>query len=228
MKRHFDDELKQLKDKLFRMGLLAEEAITKATQALFERDSKRAEAVLKGDQEINLCEIEIDELGHELIALYQPAAVDLRFITMVLKITSDLERMGDQAVNIAEKAVQINQEPSMKPYIDLPKMAETARGMVREALDAFMQRDADKAKQILEKDDVIDSLNDRVYDEVQKQIQEKPDLVRQGVALIMISHNLERVADLATNIAEDVIYLTRGIDVRHHIRERREDTPARS
>jgi len=147
---------------------------------------------------------------------------------MVLKITSDLERMGDQAVNIAEKAVQINQEPSMKPYIDLPKMAETARGMVREALDAFMQRDADKAKQILEKDDVIDSLNDRVYDEVQKQIQEKPDLVRQGVALIMISHNLERVADLATNIAEDVIYLTRGIDVRHHIRERREDTPARS
>jgi len=228
MKRHFDDELKQLKDKLFRMGLLAEEAIMKATQALFERDSKKADVVLKGDQEINLCEIEIDELGHELIALYQPAAVDLRFITMVLKITNDLERMGDQAVNIAEKAVQINQEPSMKPYIDLPKMADTARGMVREALDAFMQRDADKAKQILEKDDVIDSLNDRVYDEVQKQIQEKPDLVRQGVALIMISHNLERVADLATNIAEDVIYLTRGIDVRHHIRERREDTPARS
>ena len=226
MKRHFDDELKRLKEKLFRMGLLVEESITKATQALFERDAKKAEAVLKGDQEINLCEIEIDELGHELIALYQPTAIDLRFITMVLKINNDLERMGDQAVNIAEQAIQIVQEPPMKPYVDLPKIAETARQMVREALDAFMKRDPAKAKEILEKDDVIDGLNDQVYEDVQKLIQEKSENVRQGVALIMVSHNLERVADLATNIAEDVIYLTRGIDVRHHIRERREDTPA--
>ena len=225
MKRHFDDELKQLKDKLFRMGLQAEEAIAKASQALFERDSKKAEEVIKGDQEINLCEIEIDELGHELIALFQPMAVDLRFITMVLKINSDLERMGDQAVNIAEKAIEINLEPPMKPYVDLPKIAETARGMLRDALDAFMQRDAVRAKQILEKDDVMDQLNDRVYEDVQKLIREKPDTVRQGVALIMVSHNLERVADLATNIAEDVIYLSRGIDVRHHIRERREEKP---
>lgn len=225
MKRHFDDELKRLKEKLFRMGLLVEESITKATQALFERDPKKAEGVLKGDQEINLCEIEIDELGHELIALYQPTAIDLRFITMVLKINSDLERMGDQAVNIAEKALQITQEPPMKPYVDLPKIAETARQMVREALDAFMKRDPVKAKEILEKDDVIDGLNDRVYDDVQRLIREKPENVQQGVALIMVSHNLERVADLATNIAEDVIYLTRGIDVRHHIRERREGSP---
>lgn len=224
MKRHFDDELKKLKEKLFRMGLQVEEAVTKASQSLFERDTKKAEAVIKGDQEINVCEIEIDELGHELIALYQPTAIDLRFITMVLKITNDLERMGDQAVNIAEKAIQINQEPPTKPYIDLPKIAETARGMVHEALNAFMQRDAAKAKGILEKDDVIDSLNDKVYEEAQKQIQQKPELTRQGVAIIMVSHNLERVADLATNIAEDVIYLTRGIDVRHHIRERREST----
>ena len=223
MKRHFDDELKRLKDKLFRMGLQVEEAISKASQALFERDSKKAEAVIKGDQEINLLEIELDEMGHEMIALFQPMAVDLRFITMVLKINNDLERMGDQAVNIAEKAIEINQEPSTKPYVDLPKISEIARGMVREALDAFMQKDAAKAKQILEKDDVIDRLNDKVYEDVQKLIREKPDAVRQGVALIMVSHNLERVADLATNIAEDVIYLSRGIDVRHHIRERRED-----
>ena len=223
MKRHFDDELKRLKEKLFRMGLQAEEAIQKASQALFERDSKKAEAVIKGDQEINLCEIEIDEMGHELIALFQPMAVDLRFITMVLKINSDLERMGDQAVNIAEKAIEISQEPPMKPTVDLFKISETAREMVREALDAFIQRDAAKAKAILEKDDVIDELNDRVYENVQRIIREKPEAVRQGVALIMISHNLERVADLATNIAEDVIYLSRGIDVRHHIRERREE-----
>lgn len=223
MKRHLDDELKRFKDKLFRMGLQVEEAVAKASQSLFERNSKKAEEVLKGDQEINLCEIEIDELGHELIALHQPTAVDLRFITMVLKINNDLERMGDQAVNIAEKALDINQEPPMKPYVDLPQIAETARAMVRDALDAFMQRDPAKAKEILEKDDVIDGLNDRVYQDVQKLIQEKPGTARQGIALIMVSHNLERIADLATNIAEDVIYLTRGIDVRHHIRERRED-----
>ncbi len=226
MKRHLDDELKRFKDKLFRMGLQVEEAMAKASQALFDRDSKKAEEVLKGDQEINLCEIEIDEMGHELIALHQPTAVDLRFITMVLKINSDLERMGDQAVNIAEKAIQVNREPPMKPYVDLPKIAETARSMVREALDAFMQRDPVKAKEILEKDDVIDSLNDRVYEDVQKLMVEKPEMIGQGVALIMVSHNLERIADLATNIAEDVIYLTRGIDVRHHIRERREETPS--
>ena len=222
MKRHFDDELKKLKDKLFRMGLQAEEAVAKASQALFERDAKKAEAVVGGDQEINLLEIEIDELGHELIALFQPTAVDLRFITMVLKINNDLERMGDQAVNIAEYAIKIIKEPPLKPYVDLPKMSETARSMVREALDAFMQRDAARAKEILEKDDFIDDINDRVYEEIQKLMRGKPETVSQGLALIMVSHNLERVADLATNIAEDVIYLTRGIDVRHHIRERRE------
>ena len=223
MKRHFDDELKRLKDKLFRMGLQVEEAVAKSAQALFARDSKKAEEVIKGDQEINLLEIEIDELAHELIALYQPTAVDLRFITMVLKMNNDLERMGDQAVNIAEKAMEINQEPPLKPYVDLPKAAEAAREMMRESLEAFIRQDAAKAKEILERDDVIDDINDRIYEELQRLMQEKPETVRQGVALIMVSHNLERIADLATNIAEDVIYLTRGVDVRHHIRERREE-----
>ena len=222
MKRHFDQELKRLKEKLFKMGLLVEKAIENSTTALFQRNSALAESVLKGDQEINLHEIEIDELGHELIALYQPAAADLRLITMVLKITNDLERMGDQAVNIAEKALVINQEPPLKPYQDLPKMAEEARRMVRESLDAFMENDPEKAKGILEKDDLIDQINDKIYEEVQTILTEKPQHTRTGVSLIMVSHNLERVADLATNIAEDVIYLKRGIDVRHHIRERRE------
>ena len=221
MKRHFDDELRIFKEKLFQMGLLVEKAISKACAALFERDSAKAQEVMKGDQEINLYEIEIDELGHELIARYQPAAIDLRLITMVLKITNDLERMGDQAVNIAEKALVINQEPSLKPYQDLPKMAEEAGRMVRDALNAFMERDPDKAKRILEEDDVVDRLNDKIYEDIQKILVEKPEHIRTGVSLIMVSHNLERVADLATNIAEDVIYLKRGIDVRHHIRERR-------
>ena len=223
MQRHFDDELKTLKEKLFQMGLLVEKAVAKSTAALFERDSAKAQEVIKGDQEINLYEIEIDELGHELIARYQPAAVDLRLITMVLKITNDLERMGDQAVNIAEKALVINQEPPLKPYQDLPKMAEEVRQMLRDSLNAFMEKDPDKAKRILEEDDVIDHINDQIYEDVQRILAEKPEHIRTGVSLIMVSHNLERVADLATNIAEDVIYLKRGIDVRHHIRERREE-----
>ena len=223
MKRHFDDELKRFKEKVYKMGLLVEKAIENAASALFERDSAKAQSVLKGDQEINLYEIEIDELGHELIALYQPAAVDLRLITMVLKITNDLERIGDQAVNIAEKALVINQEPPLKPYQDLPRMAEDARRMVRDALDAFMQNDPEKAKLILEEDDRVDQINDKLYEDIQKILAEKPQYVRTGVSLIMISHNLERIGDLATNIAEDVIYLKRGIDVRHHIRERREE-----
>src|SRR3989338_8321651 len=160
-------------------------------------------------------------MGHELIALFQPAAVDLRFITMVLKIDNDLERMGDQAVNIAEKAIEINQAPPIKPYHDLPKMSQAVIVMVREALNAFMEQDVEKAKKILESDDTIDRSNDQIYQEIQQILEKKPEYARTGVGLIMVAHNFERIGDLATNIAEDVIYLKRGIDVRHHIRERR-------
>lgn len=223
MKRHFDDELKKIKEKVFRMGLLVLEAIKDSTDALFERDSQKAQNVIKRDQEVNLQEIEIDEMGHELIALYQPAASDLRLITMVLKINNDLERMGDQAVNIAEKAMILNQEPPVKPFQDLPKVVETVLKMVRDSLDAFMEEDAAKAKTILESDDIIDRSNDQIYEEVQSIMEKNPGNTRAGVSLIMVSHNLERVGDLATNIAEDVIYVNRGVDVRHHIRERREE-----
>lgn len=223
MNRHFDNELKKIKDKLFRMGLLVEKAIENSMASLFDRDNDKANQVIKGDQDINIYEIEVDELGHELIALYQPAAVDLRLITMVLKITNDLERMGDQAVNIAEQALVINQETPLKPYQDLPKMAEQVGRMVRDSLSAFMEKDPDKAKAILETDDVVDQIHHKIYEDVQNILSKKPDQIRTGIGLIMVSHNLERVADLATNIAEDVIYLKRGIDIRHHIRERREE-----
>lgn len=225
MQRHFDRELSKLKEKVFKMGLLVEKAIENATDAVFQRDSAKAQAVIKNDQEINVYEIEIDEMGHEQIALQQPAAVDLRLITMILKITNDLERMGDQAVNIAEKAIIMNQEPPLKPYEDLPLMAKEARRMVRDSLNAFMENDPEKAKAILERDDLIDRLNDKIYEEIQSILPKKAEHVRTGISLIMISHNLERIADLATNIAEDVIYVKKGIDVRHHIRERREVQP---
>ncbi|MDP3921625.1 MAG: phosphate signaling complex protein PhoU [Candidatus Omnitrophota bacterium] len=221
MKRHLDQELKKLKEKLFRMGLLVREAIDEATAALFQRDAEKARQVIKKDQEINLCEIEIDEFGHELIALYQPAAVDLRLITMTLKITNDLERIGDQAVNLAEIALVARAWP-LKPYENLVKMAELTVKMMRDALDAFMQQDHRKAKDILEGDDAIDHLNDEVFEQVQNSLEKEPENIRAGVSLMLASHNLERIADLATNIAEDVIYLKRGVDIRHHIRQRRE------
>ncbi|OGW72659.1 MAG: phosphate transport system regulatory protein PhoU [Omnitrophica bacterium GWA2_52_12] len=223
MKRHLDDELKKIKEKLFKMAGLVEEAIRDAATALFERDIERARNVILKDQNINIYEIEIDELGHELIALYQPAAVDLRLITMVLKMTGDLERMGDQAVNIAEQAMVVNQQAPIKPYQDLPRMAEVSSEMVRRGLHAFMTRDVEEAKQVLEMDDAVDQLKDKIYEDVQQLMESNPAVIRMGVSLIMIAHNLERIGDLATNIAEDVIYLNRGIDVRHHIRERRTD-----
>lgn len=221
MQRHFDEELTQLKDKLFKMGVLVEEAIRKAVEALIKRDSKLAEQVIEEDQRINILEIEIDEFGHELIALRQPTAVDLRFITMVLKINSDLERIGDQAVNIAEKAIVMNREVPLKSFLDIPKMAELAVQMVKESLDSFVERDAAKAKAICERDDDLDTLNDQTYQMLQEAMKNKSLEIPQAVSLIMIAHNLERTGDLATNVAEDVIYLAKGIDIRHHITERR-------
>ncbi|OGW85231.1 MAG: phosphate transport system regulatory protein PhoU [Omnitrophica bacterium RIFCSPHIGHO2_02_FULL_46_11] len=223
MQRHFDEELGQLKDKLFKMGLLAEEAIRRSVESLIKRNSKLAEEVIEGDQKINILEIEIDEFGHELIALRQPTAVDLRFITMVLKINSDLERAGDQAVNIAESAIAISREAPLKSYLDIPKMADLAIAMVKESLDSFVERDAAAAKAICERDDELDDLKDRVYGELQEAMKNRTIEIPQAVSLIMVAHNLERIGDLATNIAEDVIYVAKGIDIRHHITERRGD-----
>ncbi len=223
MQRHFDEELVQLKDKLFKMGLLVEEAIRRSIESLVKRDSKLAEEIIEQDQKINILEIEIDEFSHELIALRQPTAVDLRFITMVLKINGNLERIGDQAVNIAEKAISLNREVPLKSYLSIPKMAEIAIAMVKESLDAFIARDAKKAKEICERDDELDTLNDQTYNSLQEAMKKHEIEIPQAVSLIMVAHNLERIGDLGTNIAEDVIYLAKGIDIRHHITERRGD-----
>ena len=222
MKRHFDDEILKIKGKLLKMGLLVEEAIANSATALFERDSKKAQLVVDRDQEINVYEIEIDELGHEFIALYQPAARDLRLLTMILKITNDLERMGDQAVNIAQKALYVNGEPQLINYDDFRKMYQHVLMMVRDAINAFMDADIVKAKLILESDDIVDEIDDKIAIDILKKIKATPDQAQVGVCLILASHNFERIADLATNLAEDVIYLKQGIDVRHHIRERRD------
>lgn len=223
MKRHFDDELKKLKDELFKMGLLVEEAIAKATEALLKRDEKLARTVIEEDQRINILEIKIDEFGHELIALMQPTAIDLRLITMVLKLNSDLERMGDQAVNIAECAIALSREAPVEFRKNIPRMTALAIQTVKDSLNAFVERDAVKAKLICEHDDELDQLKDTTFAELKGLMQTKPEYVSQAVSLIMVAHNLERIGDLATNIAEDTIYVAKGIDIRHHITERRED-----
>lgn len=223
MKRHFDEELKKLKERFFKMGLMVEEAITKAMDALLKRDTKLAYQVISDDQKINILEIEIDEFGHELIALMQPTAVDLRFITMVLKLNSDLERIGDQAVNIAEKAISLCKEPPLAVHKNIPEMGRLAIQAVKDSLDAFVERDVEKARAICERDDDLDRLNDELYLEFQEIMRKNPACISQAVDLIMVSHNLERIGDLATNVAEDTIYVARGIDIRHHITERREN-----
>jgi phosphate transport system protein len=222
MQRHFDTELTKLKEKLFKMGRLVEEAIRKAGEALEKRDEGIAKLVIERDEKINIIEIEIDEFGHELIALMQPTAVDLRFITMVLKINSDLERIADQAVNIAEKAILFGKDAPTDLNLGISKTVELAVKMVNESLTAFSDKDAKTAKLICQQDDEVDDWNDKVNQEIQKAVEEKKIRFPQAVSLIMVAHNLERIGDLATNIAEDVIYLVKGIDIRHHITERRE------
>lgn len=222
MYRHFDAELGKLKDKMFKMGDLVQEAVRKAAESLARRDIQLAKTVIEEDQKINILEIELDELGHELIALMQPTAVDLRFITMVLKINSDLERIGDQAVNIAEKGIDLCSSTPTAVELGIPKMVDLAIEMVRESLRAFGDSDAGGAKRICERDDELDQLNDQVKTKLEKAMEAGVVQFPQAVSLLMVAHNLERIGDLATNIAEDVIYVAKGIDIRHHITERRE------
>ena len=184
--------------------------------ALVERDEQAAKEVMWNEAQINQKEMEIDEFATRLLALYQPMARDMRFLTAVIKINSDLERMGDLAVNITERALSLMQEPPVKPLIDIPHMASLAEDMVRKSLDAFVKRDADLARSVLLSDDEVDHLRDAVYHELVAFMQEESTTIPRAVDLMFIAHNLERIADHATNIAEDVLFLVKGIDVRHH------------
>ncbi|OGW89369.1 MAG: phosphate transport system regulatory protein PhoU [Omnitrophica bacterium RIFCSPLOWO2_01_FULL_50_24] len=222
MQRYFDEELKKLKDTLFRMGDLVERAIRKAADSLETQDRQKAKEVIEEDQKINILEIEIDEFGHELIARMQPTAVDLRLITMVLKITGDLERIGDQAVNIAQEGLERSPNAgALKQDLGFSKGTDLAIQMVKGALEAFANRDAKIAKSICEGDDELDNWNREVNLKLQQAVETGKVGFSEAIGLIMVAHNLERIGDLATNIAEDVIYVAKGIDIRHHITERR-------
>ena len=213
---HFREELEELQSKLLEMGGLVEAAIHNSVLALVDRDEDKAKEVMWNEALVNQKEIEIDELATRMLALFQPMARDLRFITAVIKINNDLERMGDLAVNITERAMTLMREPAVKPLIDIPRIADLAESMVHRALDAFAKHDADMARDVLLSDDAVDRLRDAVYDELLSFMQEERSTINRAVSLMFIAQNLERIADHSTNIAEDVLFAVKGIDVRHH------------
>ena len=216
MGTHFQKELQDLKEDLLKMAALVEEAISTAVQSLVKRDSDLARKTFEGEDEINTMEIDIEDKCLKLLALRQPMAVDLRFITSAMKITTDLERMGDQAVNIAERAISLSQEPQLKPYIDIPKMAEITQSMVKDVLDAFVNGDSKLARSVCERDDIVDGLNDQVFRELLTFMMPDPQTITRAVHLMIVCRCLERIGDHATNIAEDVIFMLDARVIKHH------------
>jgi phosphate transport system protein len=221
MERPFDEELKSLKEKLLEMAARAEEQIALAVRALKDREEKLACQVLEREEAVNLLDIEIDGMCMRLLALRQPLATDLRFITSAMKISSDLERIGDLAVNIAERTQDLLKQPELKPLIDIPRMAEMAQAMVRDALNAFIQGDDVLARDVCLRDDQVDQLNDQVFRELLTYMMQDPGTISRAVDLILVGRHLERIADHATNIGEDVIYMVKGKTIKHHIEEGR-------
>ena len=215
MPRHFHEELEALKQTLLAMGALVEDQIRHAMQALVDRDDALASEVIERDRQVNAYDVDVDAQCVELLALHQPAAGDLRFITTAMKIVTDLERIGDQAVNIGQRVIELNREPQLKPYIDLPRMAERAQAMVKESLDAFVARDTELARRVRAEDDEVDALKEQIFRELLTFMMEDPRSIPRAIRLILISRCMERVADHATNIAEMVIYLVEGKMVRH-------------
>jgi phosphate transport system protein len=215
--RHFEDALETLKERLLAMGGLAEERVRTAVMGLSERDPELVELVLAGDEPINDLHIEVDDRCFKLLALHQPMAADLRAIVAAVKINTDLERVGDLAVNIAEAAKRYLQHPPVKPLIDIPRMGAIAQSMLRDALDAFVRRDVALAERVLAEDDALDALKTQIFRELLTFMLSDPSTIEASLDLILVSRHLERIGDHATNIAEDVIFLVSAKDIRHHI-----------
>ena len=215
MERHFDVSLRDLKEQLVGMAGSVERAIENATEALTARDRSKIENVYELEKKVNQAHINVDDACVKLLALQQPLAADLRLIVAVLKINTDLERMGDQAVNIAHNTERYISDLPLKPLIDLPAMFTEARHMVREAIDSFVRRDTQLARAVMLRDDKVDALKNKIFRDVLDHIKASPDQIEQGLSLILIARNLERIGDHATNIAEDVIFAITGEDVRH-------------
>ena len=213
--RRYEEELKALHQQILEMGGFVEKQIVNAIAALVRRDSDLARETIARDHTANRMDVEIDELCIRLLALHQPAARDLRLITTGLKITTDLERIGDMAVNIGERVLELNEEPQLKPFIDIPQMADIAQRMLRQSLDAFVREDTDLALKVCAEDDSIDALNNQLFRELLSFMAENPSTVTRATRLLFVSKYLERIADHATNIAEMVVFMVKGTSIRH-------------
>ena len=218
--RHFEQELDLLKGKLLEMSALVESAVYRSVQGVVEKNEELAQQVIKNEARINQLEIEIDDMAISLLALQAPLAADLRLVTAAIKINNDLERMGDLSVSIAQNALSLIKEPHIRPLIDIPHIAGLAQSMVRKALDAFVNRDAEMARSVLASDDAVDNMRTASYHELISFMENNPQQIPQALYLLSVVRNLERIADHSTNIAEDVLFLVKGIDVRHHNEER--------
>lgn len=216
MERRFLEELKVLREKLFQMGLIVEAMIEKAVNSLLKGDNSLGDEVFADENMINALEIEIDERGHALLALSQPVAVDLRLLTMILKINTDLERMGDHAVNIAQRSRVVAHVFQERVHFSVVQMSDLVQKILRDAMDCFMNENTELARRVLASDDQVDACDERLCAAMVEKMQEDPSCVHQALNFVMIGHNLERIADLANNIAENTIYYKQGRDVRHH------------
>lgn len=212
---HYENELQKIKDGLIYLGALTEKAIQAAMKSLQQRDSEIARNVIAADDEIDKLDAELEEKCIRILALRQPAAIDLRFITTAIKINGHLERIGDMAVNIAEKAVLLNEEPQLKPYIDLPRMADLVGEMIQSSLDALIREDMALAEKVREQEHVVDKLNEQIFRELLTFMMEDAKTIHRAILIMQISKNLERIADHAKGIADMVIYLVTGESVRH-------------
>jgi len=213
--KRYEEELKKLREEILYMGGMVEDQIQKAIKSLVDRDSNLADLIIERDHEVNRLDVDIDDICVRLLALHQPAGRDLRFITTGLKITTDLERIGDMAVNICERALELNQEPQLKPYIDIPRMARIAQRMIRESLDAFVREDTELALKVCKDDEEVDQLNSQIFREVVSFMIADPLTINRAIKISSISKYLERIADHATNIAEMVIFMVKGKSIRH-------------
>ncbi|MBN1568384.1 MAG: phosphate signaling complex protein PhoU [Acidobacteria bacterium] len=213
---HLREELEELNNRLLEMSGLVEDSIVRSVNAVVNRDNEQVLTVFNNEARINKLEIQIDNLAIRLLALQQPVAIDLRFVTMSIKINNNLERMGDIAVNIAECAHSLLGMPAIKPHIDIPYMAKLAQDMIRSSIDAFVRKDAELARTVLRSDDAVDKLRDEMYADIVKFMEEAPSRVHPGIDYLFVARGLERLADHATNIAEDVLFFVQGVDVRHH------------
>ncbi len=217
MERHFEEEFNRLKGRILKMGSMVEDQIRNAMTALIDRDEALAQKVIENDHHVNALDVEIDEMALDALVRYQPVAKDLRFVTTTMKISSELERMSDLAENICERAIELNSEPQLKPYMDIPHMAERARVMVKESLDAFVEMDAALARKVIHDDDFVDRLTEQLFRELLSFMIENPKTIGRAIRLSFVAKYIERVADHATNVAELVVYMVEGKIIRHTV-----------